>query len=105
MSDINKLMTEYDRVASGLCLYARSEKVLPKQDADKVLDLIVQIKEAFSNVDSISRDYVWRLNYLFPNLLSEAEHCRDIEKKKALEDYAWNVQYHVSKVFEPVKRV
>ena len=101
MSEISELMLEYDRLASGLCLSARADKMLPDKDAQRVLQLIDQIRDIYTKQDSVLRQHVWILTYLFPAILSESEHCRDTTKRRVLENYAWDVQWRVSKIFEP----
>lgn len=103
MSDIAELMQEYDSLGSGLCLSARADKTLPETEAQRVLELIDLIRDIYTKQDLVPRDHVWRLTYLFPTILSEAGHCRDEAKKKALENYAWNVEWRVSKIFEPTR--
>ena len=93
-------MQEYDQLAAELCISARADKTLPKQQADRVIELIGEIGRFYAKEDHVLKDHVWRLNYLFPQLLSESEHCRDVDKKEILERYAWNVQFQVSKIFK-----
>lgn len=103
MSDISELMQEYDSLGSGLCLSARADKTLPETECQRVIELIDLIRNIYTKQDVVPRDHVWRLTYLFPAILSEAEHCRDEGKRKALENYAWDVQWRVSKIFEPTR--